>query len=374
MIWQALMMSHGGCLRRTKKAAIRVDASSQIGTGHFMRCLTLADSLKKNSVQTRFVCRNLPDHLCRMLAGKNHELTLLNTVQNDQEMDDLAHAYWLGTSQTIDAEASIQALSDQSWDWLIVDHYALDIRWEGKMQKNAKKIMAIDDIADRQHDCDVLLDQNFYLEMDKRYIGKVPVRCQLLLGPRYALLREEFRQLHAQPRFRNGTVKRILIFFGGVDIYNYTTCAINAITRIDIPDLYVDVVIGMLHPFRNQIEAQCEQHGFICHIQTDKMATLMAAADLAIGAGGVASWERCALGLPAIVRIVAENQLECADALSSAGAIIKLSDSGDVSQDILNAIESLMQAQNQLISLSTSAYKIMESWTGNEVANILMAG
>lgn len=181
-------------------------------------------------------------------------------------------------------------MSDRSWDWLVVDHYALDARWESALRASTKQIMVIDDIADRQHDCDVLLDQNFYADMQKRYTGKVSAHCQLLLGPRYALLRDEFRKLREQVKPRNGTVKKILVFFGGVDADNYTGRAIEALAEIGIEGLYVDVVIGAQHSCREQIKSVCAQHGFICHVQTDKMAELMAAADLAIGAGGSATY------------------------------------------------------------------------------------
>ncbi|MDA3875690.1 MAG: UDP-2,4-diacetamido-2,4,6-trideoxy-beta-L-altropyranose hydrolase [Halothiobacillus sp.] len=178
--------------------AFRTDASSQIGTGHFMRCLTLADALKQRGAQTRFVSRHLPEYLRSMLAAKGHEFAPLDKAQHDAILDELAHAPWLGTSQVQDAQATIQALSGQAWDWLIVDHSALDARWESVLRRTAKQIMVIDDIADRQHECDMLLDQNFYADMELRYIGKVPLHCQLLLGPRYAMLRDEFRQLHEQ--------------------------------------------------------------------------------------------------------------------------------------------------------------------------------
>jgi UDP-2,4-diacetamido-2,4,6-trideoxy-beta-L-altropyranose hydrolase len=287
----------------------RCDASSQIGTGHFMRCLTLADALKQRGAQIRFVSRQLPAHLCDMLAAKGMELASLdNNNASAPPTDDLAHAHWLGTSQAQDAADSIQALSGQTWEWLIVDHYALDARWESALRPIAKQIMVIDDIADRQHDCDVLLDQNFYTDMQTRYTGKVPSHCQLLLGPRYAMLRDEFRQLHEQIKPRIGPVNRVLIFFGGVDADNYTGRAIEALYEIDIPELHVDVVIGAQHPCREQIKAACEQHSFICHVQTNRMADLMAAADLAIGAGGSATWERCCLGLPTFAICTAVNQ------------------------------------------------------------------
>jgi len=286
----------------------RVDASSQIGTGHFMRCLTLADALKQRGAQIRFVSRHLPEHLRGMLAANGHEFAMLDSAKNDAALDELAHARWLGVSQAQDAMDSIQALSDRTWDWLIVDHYALDCRWESKLRQSVKHILVIDDIADRQHDCDILLDQNLYADMKTRYIGKVSAHCQLLLGPRYAMLRDEFRKLHEQVKPRTGPVKRVLVFFGGVDADNFTGRAIEALSEIDLADIYVDVVIGAQHPCHEQIKTACIQHGFIYHIQTDKMAELMVAADLAIGAGGITTWERCCLGLPTMIFCAADNQ------------------------------------------------------------------
>lgn len=300
-----------------KHTAIRVDASSQIGTGHFMRCLTLADGLKERGSQIRFISRHLPEYLRSMLLKKGHESVQLDGVQGLMPLDELSHAHWLGVSQAQDAAESIQALSDRVWDWIIVDHYALDARWELLVRQSARRILVIDDIADRRHACDVLLDQNFYADMDSRYTGKVPGHCQLLLGPRYALLREEFRQRHEQVKPRIGPVRRILIFFGGVDTANYTGCAIEALANIGMSDLHVDVVIGAQHPFQEQIESACVEYGFVCHVQTSRMAELMATADLAIGAGGSATWERCCLGLSTLAICVAENQRkQIADAAS----------------------------------------------------------
>ncbi|MBY0575394.1 MAG: UDP-2,4-diacetamido-2,4,6-trideoxy-beta-L-altropyranose hydrolase [Gallionellaceae bacterium] len=290
------------------KIAIRVDSSSQIGTGHFMRCLALADTLKQHGAQIRFVSRHLPEHLRSMLAEKGYEFALLDSLQNDVSLDELTHAHWLGISQAQDATDTSHALSDQTWDWLVVDHYALDVRWEAVLHNAAKRILVIDDIADRRHDCDALLDQNFHADMDIRYAGKVPAHCRLLLGPRYALLRDEFRELRKQVKPRAGEIKKVLVFFGGVDAGNYTGRAVEALSKIHVTNLRVDVVIGAQHPCTERIKEACAQYGFICHVQTGKMAELMAAADLAIGAGGSAAWERCCLGLPALTLCVADNQ------------------------------------------------------------------
>lgn len=351
------------------RIAFRTDAASQIGTGHFMRCLTLADALKQCGARIRFISRELPVHLRNMLVTKGMELVSLEgNVVGSLPTDELAHAHWLGAGQVQDAEATIQALSDQTWDWLIVDHYALDARWESAMRQTTKKIMVIDDIADRKHDCDVLLDQNFYADMQTRYVGKVPAHCQLLLGPRYALLRDEFRKLHEQVQPRTGSVKRILIFFGGVDADNYTGLAIEALAGLSDNGLHVDVVIGTQHPCCLEIETNCAVQGFVCHIQTDRMAELMAAADLAIGAGGSASWERCCLGLPALLVALAENQINIAKALDLIGACIYIGELKSTDMLIMrNAVDNLLRNQDQLMALSRKAYSLVDGLGVNRI-------
>lgn len=340
--------------------AFRVDASAQIGTGHFMRCLTLADELKQRGAQIRFISRHLPEHLRSMLAVKSHEFALLDSAKNDVAMDELAHAHWLGVSQAQDAADTAKALSDGSWDWLIVDHYALDYRWESVLRQSAKKILAIDDIADRQHDCDILLDQNLYADMETRYIGKVSAHCQVLLGPRYALLRDEFRKLHEQAKPRTGPVKRMLVFFGGVDADNFTGRAIEALSEIDLASLHVDVVIGAGHTCREQIKIACVQYGYICHVQTDKMAELMATADLAIGAGGSATWERCCLGLPTLTICVADNQRKQIADSASEGLLYVLELKGELISAIKRHVSALMENDYLRQAISRSGMRAVD--------------
>lgn len=352
------------------RIAIRADASSQIGTGHFMRCLTLADGLKERGAKLRFLSRHLPEHLHSILVIKGYEFVSLDSTQNDMALDELAHAHWLGVSQAQDAADTIQMLSDDAWDWIVIDHYALDIRWEGALRRITKRIMVIDDLADRQHDCDALLDQNFYSDMLTRYIGKVPSHCDLLLGPRYALLRDEFRQLHEQTKPRKGPIRRILVFFGGVDADNYTALAIKALTKIGETDLHIDVVIGAQHPCKEQIEAECALRGFICHIQTDKMAELMATADLAIGAGGSAAWERCCLGLPALLVALSENQIDIAKGLDLCGASVYVGKLEAASSQVLRSeISSLLSSVNRFKALSEKAYSLVDGLGASRVCH-----
>jgi len=352
--------------------AFRTDATSQIGTGHFMRCLTLAEALKKQGAQIRFVCRGLPTHLRDMLAAKSMQFASLDSEPVAPVDGDLAHAQWLGTSQADDAQATIQALADRHWDWIVVDHYALDARWESALRASTKQIMVIDDIADRQHDCDVLLDQNYYADMRSRYEGKVPAHCQQLLGPRFALLREEFRKLREHAKPRTGSVKKILVFFGGVDADNYTSLAIQALAAIGNKALHIDVVIGAQHPYREQIQQACVEQGYVCHVQTTRIAELMAAADMAIGAGGSANWERCAMGLPSLIMVLAENQNKAAIDLAATGVLINLGDARLIMKtDLIRAIDKLLVDEQLRTELSNASLRLVPMSEQSELAEIM---
>lgn len=305
------------------KILFRVDGSLIIGTGHVMRCLTLAKSLAANGAQCHFACREHPGNLIDFIRQQGFEVAALPMPKDQQptgdeaEVSALAHSAWLGCDWATDAAQTKVGAGGTANDWLVVDHYALDASWESAMRNMANKIMVIDDLADRRHDCDVLLDQNFYSDMNRRYDGKVPPHCQLLLGPRYALLRDEFRQLHEQVKPRAGRVKRVVVFFGGVDFDNNTARAIEVLASIGGQNWHIDVVIGAHHPHREEVEAICAEQHFVCHVQTSRMAELMALADVAIGAGGTATWERCCLGLPTLTLCVADNQgKQIADAAS----------------------------------------------------------
>lgn len=352
--------------------AFRTDATSRIGTGHFMRCMTLAEELQRHGVRIRFACRDLPQYLRDLLESKGMELALLESEAVPSPAGDLDHSHWLSTSQAQDAQATKQALSGREWDWLVVDHYALDARWESAMRQSAGHIMVIDDIADRHHDCDVLLDQNLYTDMRERYVGKVPAPCRQLLGPRYALLRDEFRESRKQAGQRGGQVKRVLVFFGGMDADNYTGRAIEALAGLGGNALHVDVVIGMQHPCREQIGTLCKSHGYHCHVQTKRMAALMAYADLAIGAGGSAMWERCCLGLPALSVCVADNQRQQIADAAEQGLIYSLS-GDDLTSALRRHVGSLLENEPLRKLISRTAMQAVDGFGVNRVAAALGA-
>jgi UDP-2,4-diacetamido-2,4,6-trideoxy-beta-L-altropyranose hydrolase len=319
----------------SKRIAIRTDANSEIGTGHFMRCLTLADELKRHGAEVCFIARGLPVHLKQMLQEKNFVFHALPENIITECIEELQHSRWLKTSQHQDAVQTLKLLVNCFFDWIIVDHYAIDHRWETQIRVAAKKILVIDDLADRLHDCDVLLDQNFYHDAQTRYFDKVPYHCQLLLGPAYALLREEFREMRKQVKPRTGEVHNVLVFFGGVDAENLTGITLKALISLNL-NLHIAVVIGQQHPKTLEIKNLCKSHHFELHIQTNQIAYLMAQADLAIGAGGSSIWERFCLGLPSICISTADNQRQQLVDLKLDGLII-------ASEHYLNAIEFLDQ-------------------------------
>lgn len=320
--------------------AFRVDAGLQIGTGHLVRCLTLADTLAQRGGRCVFLCRDLPAYLVQWVQARGHSLIPLPLHPCQQCDTELAHGNWLGASQLGDAADSLAALQGARWDWLVVDHYALDARWETLLKPAVRRILVIDDLADRRHECDVLLDQNFYTDLHTRYQGKVPQACQLLLGPRYALLREEFRLLGKTTQPRAGALRRLLVFFGGMDAQDFTGRALAVLAELALPGMQVDVVIGEQHPKRLAIEAMCQAQGYTCHVQTLAMAELMASADLAIGAGGIACWERCCLGLPTLALSTAANQTQQLKDAAGQGLLYSI----EVADNLAEALKLHLQA------------------------------
>ena len=355
------------------RVAFRTDAGGRMGTGHFIRCLTLAEALRDQGAQVRFVSRNLPQHLLAMLDAKGMEFTPLPRETTQGPSDGLAHSDWLGTSQVNDARATGDALADQPWDWVVADHYALDQRWEAVIRASGPQLMVIDDLADRQHDCDVLLDANFYSDMATRYPGKVPAHCQLLLGPDYALLRPEFKSLRGQIAQRSGEVTKILVFFGGVDADNYTGLAIEALASLRLT-AQVDVVIGAQHPYRETLQQACHEHGFVCHVQTPRIAALMASADLAIGAGGTAVWERCVLGLPTISFCLAANQRRQITDAAEAGLLYAPEDGQSIAHTIAQHTRLLMENPALLKLISKTAMQAVDGMGTTRVIAAMATG
>ena len=307
----------------TKRVIIRTDSSQQIGIGHLMRCLALAEGLAKRDVQVNFICRDLSNN-CSFLAEEKG--FIVHRLRDDLASD---------AKQTINICKQIS----QPIDWLIVDNYTLDERWEKKLRPYVEKIMVIDDLANRRHDCDLLLDQNFYENMEIRYDKLAPMTCKKLLGPKFALLRDEFVQQRAKLRVCDGRINRILIFFGGSDPGNLTEVAIEAVRLLAREDILTDVVAGAANSKKVYLEEYCDKSpNFNFHYQIDNMAELMMEADLAIGAGGTATWERCCLGLPAVVIPIADNQIAITQNMAASGCVLDMESNDTITASVLHQL------------------------------------
>ncbi len=354
---------------------IRTDASLKIGSGHVMRCLTLADELKHRGADVMFICREQPGSLIDTLEGKGYSVVHLQQpeVAYIEEPGDVAHASWLGVPWELDATDTIAALGKIQTDWLIVDNYALDSRWETKIRPHVEKIMVIDDLADRSHDCDLLLDQNLYQSMATRYDNLVSKTCQKLLGPKFALLRPEFAAARKKHRQRDGQVKRVLVFFGGVDPTNETEKALQVLASIGDRQFDVDTVVGVGNLHKEQILNFCAGHdGFHYHCQVDNMAEMMMKADLAIGAGGTATWERCAVGTPSIITAIADNQKELAETGALNGLFFYIGESHLVtSERLLNVLKFSMSFPDTMLFFSANCFSTVDAKGVSRVVNII---
>lgn len=342
----------------------RVDSSTLIGTGHLMRCLTLADALSKKGAEVSFICRELAGNLCHIIEEKGYKVYRLPySTTHDTYQQTADYAQLLGVTWEIDAKQTMAILKRENCpiDWLIIDHYGLDKRWETSVRPLVKKIMVIDDLANRHHDCDLLLDQNLHENMEKLYEGLVPDHCQKLLGPQYALLRQEFKEARKHLRQRDGSVKRILIFFGGSDPTNETSKALYALYLLNRPDIAIDVVIGAANPHKEQIKQLCAtMPNTNSYCQVENITQLMNSADLAIGGGGTTTWERCFLGLPSITLVIAHNQAEITQAVAMAGATWNVGWHADVfAESLANTTKKIIDTPSLIKRMEKTALQLM---------------
>ncbi|MCS6809460.1 MAG: UDP-2,4-diacetamido-2,4,6-trideoxy-beta-L-altropyranose hydrolase [Bacteroidota bacterium] len=358
---------------RPIRVVIRTDAAVHIGSGHVMRCLTLANELRRCGAQVTFVTRNWEGNLQAYIVSQGYQCLVLprpNAHAHKEEEHNNSYASWLGVPCEYDAEETLAILAQHgidAVDWCITDHYAIDARWHRIMRGCAAHIMVIDDIANREHDCDVLLDQNLYDSPEARYEGRVPKDCLVLLGPTYALLRPEFREVRrrlGKRIVRSGTVQRIVIFFGGSDPSNETSKAVRALHMLGHREIQVDVIVGVANPHRCEVEELCmHMPNMHFHCQVPNMADVMAQADLALGAGGSTTWERCCMGLPTIAMVIAENQAEMTETAARYGVQWNLGWSRNCgSEDIAVALQNIMHDNALLHHMSFRAQQLVDGY------------
>jgi UDP-2,4-diacetamido-2,4,6-trideoxy-beta-L-altropyranose hydrolase len=318
-----------------------------------MRCLALSQALKAEQVEVGFICASHPGFDPAQITDLGFDLDVISVVQGME-----------------DAKLSSRIVQAKSPDWLVVDHYGLGIEWERYQRPYTSRLMVIEDLANRPHAADMLLDQNLRADSGRAYEALLPANCLRLLGPEYALLRPQFFEARKSCKTRTRIPPRILLFMGGGDEQNVTMGVLKLLQESG-SSFSLQTVVGQAHPAKESIQRLCHEQGWGFHCQVANMAALMVESDLAIGAGGVSSWERCTLGLPTLIITLSENQAENADMLERSGAAISLGwwnqlDSGKI-RNVLGMLNS-----ERLSAMSQAASALVDGRGAMRVAEALL--
>ncbi|MEN4983900.1 UDP-2,4-diacetamido-2,4,6-trideoxy-beta-L-altropyranose hydrolase [Acinetobacter modestus] len=336
------------------KFCFRVDASLYIGSGHVIRCLTIADALVKHGHESYFTCRPHQGNLIEFIRQRGYTVHTLSEPLFNMSSELSEYQRWLGVAEQKDAQEMLAILTKHPVDWIIVDHYALSIVWQQVIRQQVERIVIIDDLANRFHDADIILDCGLahtpsdYQKLNYR-------NGHYLMGPRYALLRPEFRSkrlwLEQNPKKYDHEKLKILVNLGGIDKDNLSGSVLNVLSRSPLQQhLSITVVMGVNAPWKASILEQSKNLPFSNHIliNANNMADLMVEHDLAIGAAGSTAWERSCLGLPTIMICMADNQKMIAKYLHDLGATISL-DQTEIDTKLLQILQQLDRERLQFM-------------------------
>jgi UDP-2,4-diacetamido-2,4,6-trideoxy-beta-L-altropyranose hydrolase len=336
---------------------LRADASPVVGAGHVMRCLALAGALARRGARAVFASHAMPAPLAQRLAARG---IAMEPVE----------------SGNCDAATSLAAARRVQADAVVVDHYGLDATWERAQRAAVRRVMAIDDLADRGHDADLLLDQNLG-RLAGDYDARLPAACRRLIGPRHALVRPEFAAARPASLQRRaaGRLEHLVVSVGGGDQQGSTLRVLHALLMSPrAAGLRLTVVLGplaaTLQPVR-AVLAEWPGPAALC-MDVDNMATLLADADLAVGAAGGSAWERCCLGVPTLLMVLADNQRAGAQALADAGAAHRLDAGDDLQSSLPGALEALALPE-RLRAMSQAAAAVTDGLGAERVADALLA-
>ena len=293
-----------------KNIFFRVDSSFELGFGHLNRCLIFAEIFKKRRIKVHFICKNLKGNVTNEIKSRGYKLHFIKNLKNSVYEDYLNTRKILGRFETETC-------------YLVIDNYLWDKKYEQKLRLFVEKIIVIDDLANRKHDCDLIIDQNLYSGFEHRYDKLVPKNCKKLLGPKYILLRKEF--LVRKKRKHTSKIKKIFISFGGQDYSDQSIKVLKAIKKSKLKYGKINLVIGKYNKFLNKLKLISKE---IDNIEifsgTNNISGLMENSDLGIGASGSMMWERAYLGIPSLVSIIAKNQKLAAESMEKIGCVKNL--------------------------------------------------
>ena len=330
---------------------LRADASASLGLGHLSRCLSLAEEFRRRGWHTALASRPLPAMLAHDVRTLGHEL-----IELPSELPYLSEPEYL-------------AGRHPRFEAILTDHYEIGRPWHAAAAERGFRTFAIDDLADRPLGVSLVVNQNLGYEV-LDYAQLVPAGCQVLVGPQFALLKEEFRANRQLGATLRTSVRRLLVFMSGGDENNITSMAMRATARLDLP---VDVVVGAGFPHLGALMEEANSTANVhIHVNTPHMASLMRRADLAVGAPSSASWERCCLGLPSVLVILAANQARVGAALDSQGAGRLLGWHHELTEDAIeSAVRDISSTPSVLRRMSRAALGVTDGAGAIRVADAL---
>jgi len=336
------------------KIAFRCDASERIGSGHVMRSLSLALALRDRGHESVFMVRHLLPAVEELLSFHTFSVIHLPGVESEWDVDN-PYGSWLGVSSDVDAVAVTKVIREQSSDWVIVDHYALNADWEFAVAQCGVRICALDDLADRKHCCDLLIDPNNPGRTSDAEVGK------LLAGPQYASVRAEFSQLRKKAVERS-KLKNLLLFFGGADVRRHTHQVTEALCAAEdlAGSLEISVVVGASTPDIEYLDQYAKKGLITLYVQTPDMAELMLKADLMLSTASSVNWERCCLGVPALLMVVAENQRKILEYSVAEGSALAWPEQPDDCESVIQVIRELRLNSDRLKTMSLAAMSLCD--------------
>jgi len=321
----------------------RVDSSIHIGSGHVMRCLVLAQELRRLRYSIRFVTR--PQNGDSIEHIRQQGFVVIELPQPQEELTPRTSADYLAWLQVpVKSDMEDFCSTIKCTDLVVVDHYALGKDWQESVKKYLGcKVVAIDDLV-RQHCADIIVDQTLYRSPDE-YAAKNSGSI-ILTGTDYALLNTQFstKREQALDDELDDTAIRVLVSLGGIDKDNVTIEVLKTLLLLGAKKPKVTVLLSEKSPSYDSVKNFCvEQAGWVHHISfVENMAEIMLEHTISIGASGTTSWERACLGVPSIIIPLAENQRVVATNLVKAGAAI-LVEPGNINEKLTGSYQKLLK-------------------------------
>jgi len=337
---------------------VRADASSTIGTGHVMRCLALAQGwLDSVGGDVTFVSASLADWFLRRLATEGISVVSVDGARGGLD----------------DADLTLATAARSGARWIVTDGYAFDDRYQRAIKAGPARLLFIDDYAHcTDHSADIVLNQN--LHANDRMYRPLDDDTRLLLGPRYVLLRREFRQAGRSSQKAAGTGTRVLITLGGGDPDDVTTKVVNALSHVPVKDLEAIVAVGPSNPNEPTLQQAVEALPMPVRLEygVEDMVPLMQWADMAICAGGSTCWELAYMGVPSVVVVLAENQRPIAESLAAVDAIEYLGWHSNLGvQDIAEAVGQLAISSERRAALALRSKELVDGSGVDRVIHVL---